>query len=279
MKHVIAIVAVATSLLAAPSGSAATGAAPIGFELSGHNRDRLQLALHRSPSDRHHLSMSLRPAELAGLNQASLQGGTDAPLRFMLQREAGSLDCAGTGSKREARGTCRFTADASFAASLSAAGLPRPSEEQALTLTAVDARRDLVEGLRSARMPMPTLQQLIALAAVGVTADYVRNLAAVGYRPAKAADLIPLKALDISPAYITSLAKVGYGRLAPNELIQLKALGVTADFITGLQRQGYRDLPVSRLVQFKALGMAPEELDRTIKTRGARVSITPPKRR
>jgi hypothetical protein len=279
MKHLFTVIALATSTLATYSGTAATQPTLIDFELSGAKKDRLQLALHRERSERHNLSIGLRPVELAGLDKPRFQGRTSSSIHFKLQRDAGRLDCAGTGGERQASGTCRFNGDPAFATFLVTAGMSRPTSEQMLLMTAVDVRRDLVQALKKGGFAMPTLPDLIAMSAVGVTSVYTRDLAAVGYRPVKTADLIPLRALDVSPAYIASLAKVGYPRLSTDELIQFKALGITANFIADLRQRGHGDLAVSRLVQFKVLGLTPEELGRTVSARGARVIDTPPDRR
>lgn len=256
-----------TTISFATAGLAAASNA-LRFELMQRDNDRVQLTLSSQASGRQRTSTGFRLEEFGGLSEASLQSLTQTPVRFSLTRDAGRLDCAGSGAMRRAAGTCRFTSNATFASFLAASGVSRPSDEEMLAMTVLGTSRTLVHGLRSARFDMPNPSDLIAMTAVGVTPEYIRDLAAHGYRPTKSADLIPLKALDVSPAYIRSLRNVGYDRLTAEELIQLKALGVSADFIVGLQRRGYRDLAVSRLVQLKALSIRPEDLDRLSRSRG-----------
>jgi hypothetical protein len=257
-----------TTISFATTGVAAASSV-LRFELAERDEDRIQVTLSREDSGRHRTSISLRQAELAGLSGASLRSSAQEPVRFALTRDAGRLDCNGSGAMRRAAGTCRFTADPSFASFLATSGVSRPSDEEMLSMTMVGTSQALVQGLRNARFGAVTSSDLIAMTAVGVTPEYIRDLAAHGYRPRKPADLIPLKALDISPAYIRSLRSVGYDRLTADELIQLKALEVSADFISSLQRRGYRNLAVSRLVQLKALSIQPEDLQRPGRGRGS----------
>jgi hypothetical protein len=252
-------------ILTAVSIATAGFAAEVGtlrFGVSEAGNDRLQLRLHRDSAPNRSISSSFDVRELAGLDRAALRGQDGTPVAFAIVREAGRLDCAGQAQARQARGTCRFAGDPSFAAFLVASGVQRPTDGEWLDLAMVGARRSLVEALKVGNYTMPSPSTLIGMSALGVSSEYIREMAANGYRPRQTADFIPLKALDVSPAYIRSLKSVGYDGVAVEQLIQLKALGVTAEFIASLQRRGFRNLSVSQLVQLKALGIRPDELNR-----------------
>ncbi|GAA4004251.1 hypothetical protein [Sphingomonas humi] len=259
--------ALCLALIPASASIATTGfAAEIGrldFDLKDNSRDKLQLTVRRSDSERNRISStSFDARDLAGLDRAALNGRDGAPVRFAMVREPGRLDCTGATLAKRARGTCRFTGNAAFADYLVASGMRRPSEEEWLTLTMVGARRDLVEALKQGRFEMPSPKTLAGMTALDVTPAYIRDLAAYGYRLRKPEDLLPLKAMNVSPAYLQSLKSVGYDRVPVEELIQLKALGVTAEFIASYQRRGFKNLSVSRLVQLKALGIRPDDIGR-----------------
>ena len=211
-------------------------------------------------ADREHTnwSTSFPVRDLVGLDVERLRAPGNAPLRFAIVREAGRLDCGGSGGNSRAAGSCRFTADAAFTDFLVSRGMRRPTADQSFGLMAVNARRDLVEALSAARYPVPTPDQLMALTAVGVSARYIGDLARVGYRPATLDTLLQFKALDISPGFIQGFVRLGYANLPADELVQLKALDIGADFIAGFERLGYRRLSVDQLVQLKALNVTPE---------------------
>lgn len=249
---ILTTISIATTGFAAEVGS-------LRFEVSEGSKDRLQLTLRRNLSSDRTSSSSF---EVEGVDRLLLRRGNGTPVQFAVVREPGRLDCSGRAENRRARGTCRFTGDASYAAFLRAAGIRQPTENEWIDLTLVGATRSLVEALRQGRYVMPSPGTLAGMTAIGVTPAYIRDMAANGYRLQRTDDLIPLKALDVSPGYIHSLKSVGYDRLPIDQLIQLKALGVTAEFIASYQRYGCRGLSVSRLVQLKALGIRPEDLGR-----------------
>lgn len=259
MHRLIALIAaVLISTLAVGSACVATPTEDIRFVLqpSSRHSDQVQLTL-RSGNDRRNNSMSssFRTTDLAGLAPGWRNGG---PVRFALIREAGRVDCAGTGRDARAEGACRFTRNAAFSDLLVRSGMARPTEEQAYGLTMVGARRDLLDGLRGARYPMPSVDDYIAMTAVGVTPTYIRDLQRAGYRPDQSKRLIEFAALNVTPQYLGALARAGYADLPQHEVVQLAALQIDPEFIRGFERIGYRNLPVNKLVELKALNVTPE---------------------
>lgn len=222
--------------------------------------DRIQASFRDDVRDRDRNSWStdFRPSDFVGLDVAGFRGAGNRPLRFAVMREAGRLDCVGNGGSGMAIGNCNFTADAAFTQLLAARGIGRPTREQAFGLMAVNARRDLVDGIAAAGYPVPSIDDLMGLAALGVDGRYIRDMAQAGYRPQHIHTLIEFKALGISPAWIGGFARIGYADIPADELVQLRALDISPEFILGFDRIGYRHLPVDTLVQLKALDITPE---------------------
>ena len=208
--------------------------------------------------DRNNWSTGFMPSDLIGMEVSSFHAAGTRPLHFAIVREAGRLDCAGSGGNGYASGNCRFTADPGFTQLLLRRGIGQPTREQAFGLMAINARRELIDAIAAARYPTPTLDNLMALSALGVDGRYITDMARAGYRPATLQTLIQFKALGISPDLITGFARVGYANIPGDELVQMRALGITPEYIVGFQRLGYRNLPVSKLVQLKALNITPE---------------------
>lgn len=222
----------------------------------GGQAGKVQLTLRTGQDHRNNrMDSSFRTSELPGLSSGWTAGG---PVRFALVRPAGRIDCAGTAREARATGTCRLTRDSGFEDLLVRSGMRRPTDEQAMGLTLIGARRELVDALRAARFPMPAVDDLIAMTAVGVTPAYVAGLQAAGYRPDNSRRLIEYKALNVSPAYLAELARAGYANLPQSEVIQFAAMNISPAFIRGFDRIGYRNLPASKLVQLKALNVTPE---------------------
>jgi hypothetical protein len=251
---VFATVSVSSACVAAPSDW-------VRFTLHPERGDG---KIHASFRDESHgrgennWSTGFLPSELVGLDVASFRASGARPLRFAIVREAGRLDCSGTGGNSSASGNCSFTADPAFTQLLVSRGIGRPTREQAFGLIAINARREVIDAVAAARYPTPTIDELMALTALGVTGNYIGGLAHVGYRPRTIHDLVEFKALGITPEWIGGFVRAGYGNLRAEELVQLKALNVTPDFISGFDRIGYRNIPAGTLVQMKALDITPE---------------------
>jgi hypothetical protein len=248
---------VVTSACTAAQGEPGDGAISFTVEPSQNNAGRVHAEFRNDErGNRNRWSSDFAAAELAGLDLARLL--SNGPVRFALVREAGRMDCAGNGGNGEARGTCRFTPDAAFIDSLVRRGMKRPTDGQALSLMAVNVRRDIVDALTAARYPMPSIDNLIALTAVGVTGPYISGLARAGYRPDDLDTLLQFKALNITPEWIRGFVQMGYAKLPPDQLVQLKALDIDAPFVAGFERLGYGRVAADDLVQFKALGITPD---------------------
>lgn len=279
---------------------AATDVGQLSFRLETSAKGEPRFSLWDGGARGSNFNSNLPWSELQGINQAALASASAQPVRFSLVREAGRIDCSGTARGGSGSGTCKFTADQAFASLLAQRGIGRVTDRDALGLTLVGAKRQLLDALSAARYATPNIGDFTGLAALNVTSDYIADLSARGYRPERLSDLIAfkalgvtpayveqlrsagfgkpkadeivqLKALEVSPAYLASLGRVGYDRLPVSSIIQLKALDVTADYIAGFQRLGHR-LSVNQLVQCKAMGIKPEDL-RNIGT-GKRVAIS-----
>ncbi|MFL6722294.1 MAG: hypothetical protein ACJ8FT_10910 [Sphingomonas sp.] len=236
--------------------------------------DRIQAHFRDDAHGKHddNWSAGLMPSDLIGLEVSSFRGSGTRPIRFAIVRDAGRLDCAGSGGKQHATGNCRFSDNPAFTQLLVSRGIGRPTEGQSFGLMAVNARRDLIEAVAAARYPAPTIDDLMALSALGVDGAYISQMASIGYRPRSIETLIQFKALGITPQWLAGFVRVGYANVPGDGLMQIRALGITPEFIAGYQRIGYRNLPVHTLVQLKALNITPEFVRSTV---GPRAPLPP----
>jgi hypothetical protein len=230
------------------------------------NAGKIHASFHDESRGRDHdnWSTEFMPSDLIGMEVSSFHASGTRPLRFAVIRQAGRLDCSGSGGNDFASGNCRFTADPGFTRLLVSRGIRQPTREQAFGLMAVNARRELIDTLSAARYPVPTISDLMALSALGADRGYILEMSRAGYRPESLEKLIEFKALRITPQWIGGFARVGYANLPADGLVQMRALGITPDYIAGFQRIGYRDLPVDKLVQLKALDITPEFVRATV---------------
>lgn len=218
----------------------------------------------RDSRDQNNWSTTFMPSELIGLEVSSFRGPAIRPLHFSIVREAGRLNCNGSGGGKHASGNCRFTADEGFTRLLVSRGIGSPTPKQAFGLMAVNARRDVIDAVAAAHYPTPSIDNLTALAALGVDGRYIGEMARAGYRPNTIQRLIEFKALGVTPQWIAGFVGIGYANVPGDGLVQMRALGITPGYITGFQQIGYRNLPVDTLVQLKALDITPEFVRRAV---------------
>jgi hypothetical protein len=251
---VLASITVSSACVAAPSDW-------IAFTLQPDRHDGNKLyASFRTDGDRHenNWSSGMAAGDLGGFDLAGFRANGSRPLHFTIVREAGRLDCSGSGGQSHAVGNCSFTADPGFTRLLASRGIGTPTRNQSFGLMAVNARREVIDAVAAAHYPTPSIDDLMGLSALGVNGAYINGMAQAGYRPRSIQSLIEFKALNITPEWIAGFVRVGYGNMPTDDLMQLKALNVTPEFISGYDRLGYRHLPVDQLVQLKALNVTPD---------------------
>jgi hypothetical protein len=217
--------------------------------------ERIEASFRSDGAEDHNdWSSGFRPAELVGLDLAGFRAAGAHPLRFSLMREAGRLDCSGSGGNSSAAGSCDVTLEPGFARLLASRGIHPPSRDQALGLVALNVRRDLIEALAAARYPIPSVDDLMGLTALGVDGNYVSGMVRAGYRPNRLEDLLQFKALDVTPEYIAGFDRLGYRSLPAHTLVELKAMDITPEFVRSVAGDGQPMPDVGKLIELKIFG-------------------------
>jgi hypothetical protein len=256
------VAALLLTAITVSSACVAQSASPLGFTIepsrSADNTVRLRFQRDRNGHSENNWDSSFPIAEMTGLDLSALNSPGTRPIRFTVSREAGRIDCSGTGGNAMARGACTMTANAEFNRFLADHGIGQPSEDDTFGLIALNVRRELVDALARANYPTPTVEKLIELTAVDATPAYISGLSAQGYRPKSLDGLVQFAALKITPEYVGSFVRAGYSNLPTDDLVELRALDITPEFVAGFERIGYGRLPVSTLVQLKALDITPD---------------------
>jgi hypothetical protein len=255
------VAALLLTAITVSSACVAQSASPLQFTIAPTRQDgevKIRFERERRGHSENTWDSSFRAADLAGLDLAALNSPGTRQIRFAISRDAGRVDCAGTGGNALARGICTMTASAEFNRFLADRGIGNPTEDDTFGMIALNVRRELIEALSRASYPTPSVEKLIELTAVDATPAYISGLSAQGYRPKTLDELVQFAALKITPEYIGSFTRAGYSNLPADELIELRALNITPDFIAGFERIGYGRLPVDTLVQLKAMDITPE---------------------
>jgi hypothetical protein len=233
------------------------------FETNGPGKDGSEVQLtvdsRWGPGNHSSWSNGRRIEELQGLSRAQILGPTQ-PVRFVLVKEAGRLDCGGTAGGGRGSGTCSFTPDVGFATFLDARRIGRPDAHQAYALTMSGIGRDLVDALDKSGFAKPSVDELTSMGIHGVTPDYVRALASLGYH-LSADDLISFRIHGVKAEEIRELATIGPAlqRISPSGLVSLRIHGVKPSYVREMAAidPGLRNLTADDLVDMAIHGVTP----------------------
>lgn len=219
-----------------------------------------------------------------GLSEAQLHASGDAPVKFSLVRDAGTVTLEGVFGDGEGGGRFTFNANPAFASDLRAMGVASSDdldEEKLFSLTALDVSRQFIRDMQAIGY-RGSLEDYTRFRIHGVNPEYVREMANLGYRDLSAEDLVrfrihgvtPAYARDlngygyhpsaedivrfrihgVTPAYVRELKELGY---TPNaeDLVRMRIHGVTTEFIRSLRDAGYNGVPVDKLIQMRIHGI------------------------
>lgn len=211
----------------------------------------------------------------------------DGPVRFTLQRDAGTFTAEGVVHGAVGAGTYSFTPSRTFPDAMASRGLDRPSPGEQRLLATADigfafldelsaqgmqpARlRDLLRaaghgvglsylrGMRQLRQRYDSLDKLIESADHGVNPQFIRELEAEGLTGLSTDDLLRSRNSGVDAEYIRDLRAAGYGGISLDALIQLRGHGVDAEYARDLGALGYGKLSLDDLVQLRGHGIDPD---------------------
>ena len=208
------IVAASALLAAQPGARPESSSLPIEWRIAPrqNSADEVQLGLRYRSNNGNSNGNSegpIRRAQLQGLDEAVLASANGGPLRFRIAREAGTVECSGTGAQGRGTGTCSFSANPAFAAELERRGLGRPSQVQQFHLALHPVTSADLAELDRLGYARPDMDGLVAMGIHGATGDYLRELDRAGYRVGTVEQLVGMRIHGVTGDYIGRLAAIG----------------------------------------------------------------------
>jgi hypothetical protein len=267
--------------------------------------DRLYLSLE---TDRHHQHGSdVDPRDLKGLKPADITSDTRVPVRFTLEREAGTVEFEGEFRDGRGAGEFTFTPDPEYRERLRSLGLrPRrvsgEEDRDLFELTLLDVSTDFIRSMQKAGYDDEALDKYVAFRIFGIDPAYVREMASLGFdhlsankltetrihgvtpdyiRSMRAAgedltldEYIQSRIFGISPEFTAEMERAGYPDLGRNMLLNFRIHGVTPEFIASLRDAGYAHVPASKLVEMRIFNVTPEFIRRANRAAGRRLPVS-----
>jgi len=200
--------------------------------------DKLErIHFNLSYSGTSNMGTTFKVAEFTGLSRDQLLAGTETPVRFSLEREAGRVEFEGVFRARKGKGRFTFLAQPAYLEKLQELGVE-------------DAPRDRHD--RSA----PQEERLLALALHDVSTDYIRALIAEGYHETLE-QYLAMRIFDITPDHIRAMQELTAKRLTADELVATRVHGITPEFAREMRESGL-DLSFDQLLACRIHGVTPE---------------------
>jgi hypothetical protein len=180
----------------------------------------------------------IAPEKLSGLTrEQAMSSGT--PVKFQLQRDAGTFYFEGWFKEGNGSGHFTFSPNPSFGAELNRMGLGSPNAEQQLSLALHDVGFALINELKAQGYEQPTLDQLVRMGQHGVQLEYVQGLKSMGYSVKYIDFLIKMRDHGVTVNFIRELTSLNYTGLTAEELIRTRDHGVTGKYINEFKAAGY----------------------------------------
>jgi len=248
--------------------------------------DRVQLNMMR---DRSNWSRTLPRSDFA-ITDAQVNALAEAPVHFVMSRDAGTIDFNGTFESGEGVGRFTFTPSVNFASTLRSLGVA-PDEalddEKLFSLAMHDISVAFIREMQALGY-RENLDTYVRFRIHGVTPQFVRSLKDLGYsagaedlvrfrihgmtpefatamrdlqvKNLTAEQLVRMRIHGVSPDYVRELRDLGYAGLDSDDLVRMRIHGVTTEFIRKLAEAGYHGIPADKLVQMRIRGIGPEML-------------------
>jgi hypothetical protein len=216
-----------------------------------HEAGKVHVNLYHSRKNQFGQDMAL--SSLKGFDAHALE--TDGPVKFQLQREAGTIQFEGTINKGVGTGTYEFTANQDFVTKLNKMGF-KGVENEALALAMVDVTIAYAEELHSLGF-QPDLDHLISGRIFNVNREQVEGLKAAGISGLSLEKLVELRIFNVSPEFVREM-RAKNPNVTVEQLVEARIFKTTPEFVFAMKQEGYPDLTQEQLTAFKIHNVTPE---------------------
>jgi beta-lactamase regulating signal transducer with metallopeptidase domain len=182
----------------------------------------------------------------------------DGPIRFTLQRDAGTFTAEGVVHGGVGAGTYSFTPSRTFPDAMASRGFARPSPGEQRLLATADIGFAFLDELSAQGMQRVRLPDLLRAANHGVGLSYLRGMRQMGQRFDGLDKVIELAAHGVNPQFIRELEAEGLKSLSTDDALRSRDSGVDAEYIRDLRAAGYNGLSLDALIQLRAHGVDAE---------------------
>ena len=235
--------------------------------------DKIQLSFSRSTQrgGNNNMSSSFAYSELKGLTrEQALAGG---PIRFSLEREAGTIVCDATFTNGRGLGTFTFTGNQSFVDAMKSRGFDFEKsnsknnskyndEDNALNrlfaAATLNVTTALADDLLASNFGKLETEDLFKAAIFKVDGKFAREMKESGFANLTFEDLVKAKIFKIDAEFVRDVAAKGFNNEPFESLVKMRIFKITPEFITEVRNEGFQDIEIEQLVKFKIFNINAE---------------------
>lgn len=229
--------------------SATTGEWKGSFKPEKENKVHLNLSRQNEKRGRNSFGSSFEISDLRGLSAADLTAA-DAPVRFSLVREAGTIDAEGRFQNGKGTGTFRFTPNASFVSAMQSRGFDF-KDDQLFAAATLDLTTAVVDDLRSSGFQNLQVDDLFKAVIFKITPQFMAEMAAIGFPGLEMEDLVKARIFKIEPEYVRQVRQMGFTGADMEDMTKLRIFKVTPEFIRDMQAEGLVNLSIEDLTKLR----------------------------
>lgn len=238
--------------------TATAGAAPLEgvWVAETEDGDSLWLSLSHRQRGSWMSGFDIELSGLEGLSREALLARAAAPVVFELRRDAGAIAFRGHFRDGEGSGHFTFEADEEFTRWLEREGFERPSVEELFVMTAHEADRAFVSGLRELGLADLDTGKLLAFAIHRVTPAYVRELRGSGF-DLDTDEFLAWRIHGVTPEWVAGMRSLDLGPMDASDLLAMKIHGITPEFVREIRALGI-EADGDDIIAMKIHGVTPE---------------------
>ena len=198
-------------------------------------------------------------ADLRGLSREQVLSG--GPVKFSLEREAGTIDCEGRLQNGKGSGTFRFTGNQGFVSAMKSRGFDfeeaakvndeRNSENRLFAATTLNVTTALADDLLSAGFGKLGVDDLFKAAIFKIDSKFMREMKASGFPNLGMEDLVKARIFKIDAEFVSQITQMGFAGESFESLVKLRIFKVTPEFITEVRAEGLTNLSTEDLVKMR----------------------------
>jgi hypothetical protein len=177
-------------------------------------------------------------------------------VRFMIKRDAGTIECDGFLENGEGTGLFHFQPDPNYAGEMRKIGFSIDEEKQ-YSMAMHDVSLEFARQMNHEHLSSLDADKLISFRIFRVDSVFIEELRAAGLNISDSDKLVAFRIHGVTPQMVRFLHQAGY---SPNEdtLVAMRIHGATPEWMEELKKHGYDHIELEELIAFRIHGVSPE---------------------